>query len=376
MPNDNIKTDNKSIANETSLNGQNLNFSFLPRLEVRQNPPETLRLLVYTCSLIIGCGCAVLVMYWVGIKPTNLIQEISILLFSGTRTIGAILAQTAPLIIAGLATAVAFRANFWNVGLEGQMILGTIFASFVAIHDIGPDSSRLFLMAFAAMLGGIIWIAPAGFLKLRLGINEVITTLLLNYIAFNLLLHLLFGPWKDPVSGFPHSAQFDLVERLPKLGWENLTYALPLAIFLVLLVWWILSFSRVGYLLSFVSSNPTMAKAVGAPVLGLSVTAIIMSGAIGGLTGFAIASGIEFRMTRDFFSGFLFSGVLIAFLAKNHPLGVSVVALFMAILVLLGQSLQVFYQVPFALIQLIQAIFIICVAASEFFLTYRMHWGK
>jgi simple sugar transport system permease protein len=256
------------------------------------------------------------------------------------------------------------------------MILGTIFASFVAIHDIGPDSSRLFLMAFAAMLGGIIWIAPAGFLKLKLGINEVITTLLLNYIAFNFLLHLLFGPWKDPVSGFPHSAQFDLVERLPKLGWENLTYALPLAVFLVLLVWWILSFSRVGYLLSFVSSNPTMAKAVGAPVLGLSITAIIISGAIGGLTGFTIASGIEFRMTRDFFSGFLFSGVLIAFLARNHPLGVSVVALFMAILVLLGQSLQVFYQVPFALIQLIQAIFIICVAASEFFLTYRMHWGK
>ena len=119
-----------------------------------------------------------------------------------------------------------------------------------------------------------------------------------------------------------------------------------------------------------------MAKAVGAPVLGLSITAIIISGAIGGLTGFTIASGIEFRMTRDFFSGFLFSGVLIAFLARNHPLGVSVVALFMAILVLLGQSLQVFYQVPFALIQLIQAIFIICVAASEFFLTYRMHWGK
>jgi ABC-type uncharacterized transport system permease subunit len=117
-----------------------------------------------------------------------------------------------------------------------------------------------------------------------------------------------------------------------------------------------------------------MAKAVGAPVLGLSITAIIMSGAIGGLTGFAIASGLEFRMTRDFFSGFLFSGVLIAFLGRNHPIGVGIVALFMAILVLLGQSLQVFYQVPFALIQLIQAIFIICVAASEFFLTYRMHW--
>ena len=374
MLNKATENNNVPISGKASSSEKKRNLQFIPRLEVRQNSPEWLRLLIYAFSLLVGCVCAVLVMYWAGVNPTDLIQEISILLFSGTRTVGSVLAQTAPLIIAGLATAAAFRANFWNVGLEGQMIVGTIFASFIAIHDIGPASLRLFLMAFAAMLGGIIWIAPAGFLKLKLGINEVITTLLLNYVAFNLLLHLLFGAWKDPVSGFPHSAQFDLVERLPKIGWENLTYALPLAVSLVLLIWWILSFSRVGYLLSFVSSNPSMAKAVGVPVLGLSITAIIMSGAIGGLTGFAIASGLEFRMTRDFFSGFLFSGVLIAFLGRNHPIGVAVVALFMAMLVLLGQSLQVFYQVPFALIQLIQAIFIICVAASEFFLTYRMHW--
>ena len=345
-----------------------------PRLEVRQDFPEWLRFLIYLISLLIGSILAILVMSWAGVKPNDLMNEFSILLFSGTRTWAAVLAQTAPLVIAGLATAIAFRANFWNVGLEGQMILGTIFASFVAINDIGPDSFRLFLMALAAMIGGIIWIAPAGILKFKLGINEVITTLLLNYVAFNLLLHLLFGAWKDPVSGFPHSEQFDLFERLPTLGWENLTFALPLALLFVLIIWWVFSFSRVGYLINFVSSNPSMAKAVGVPVLGLSVVAIIMSGAIGGMTGFVIATGVEFRMTKDFFSGFLFSGVLIAFLGRNHPIGVLVVAVFMALLILLGQSLQVFYQVPFALIQLIQAIFIICVAASEFFLTYRMHW--
>ncbi|MDG1880098.1 MAG: ABC transporter permease [Paracoccaceae bacterium] len=376
MPDKKLEKTDPLFSNALNLNPEKREFQFVPRLEVRQNSPEWLRLVIYALSLLVGCVSAIIVMSWAGVKPDDLIQEISALLFSGTRTIASILAQTAPLVIAGLATAAAFRANFWNVGLEGQMILGTIFASFIAIYDVGPDSIRLLLMALAAMLGGIIWIAPAGFLKLKLGINEVITTLLLNYVAFNLLLHLLFGPWKDPVSGFPHSAQFDQVERLPHLGWENLTYTLPLALLLVLVTWWFFTFSRAGYLINFVKSNPNMAKAVGVPVLGLSITAIIMSGAIGGLTGFAIASGIEFRMTRDFFSGFLFSGVLIAFLGRNNPIGVAVVALFMAMLVLLGQSLQVFYQVPFALIQLIQAIFIICVAASEFFLTYRMHWRK
>ncbi len=351
-------------------------LQIFPRLEVRQDFPNWLRILVYILSLLVGSILAILVMNWAGVKPGELMRELSVLLFSGTRTWAAVLAQTSPLVIAGLATAIAFRANFWNVGLEGQMILGTIFASFIAINDIGPESLRLLIMALAAMIGGIIWIVPAGVLKFKLGINEVITTLLLNYVAFNLLLHLLFGAWKDPISGFPHSEQFDLAERLPSLGWENLTVALPLALLLVLLIWWVFSVSRVGYLISFVSSNPSMAKAVGVPVLGLSVVAIIMSGAIGGMTGFAISTGVEFRMTKDFFSGFLFSGVLIAFLGRNHPIGVLIVAFFMAMLILLGQSLQVFYQVPFALIQLIQAIFIICVAASEFFLNYRMHWRR
>ena len=142
-----------------------------PRLEVRQDFPEWLRFLIYLISLLIGSILAILVMSWAGVKPIDLMNEFSILLFSGTRTWAAVLAQTAPLVIAGLATAIAFRANFWNVGLEGQMILGTIFASFVAINDIGPDSLRLFFMALAAMIGGIIWIAPAGILKFKLGIN-------------------------------------------------------------------------------------------------------------------------------------------------------------------------------------------------------------
>ena len=155
-------------------------LQIFPRLEVRQDFPNWLRILVYILSLLVGSILAILVMNWAGVKPGELMRELSVLLFSGTRTWAAVLAQTSPLVIAGLATAIAFRANFWNVGLEGQMILGTIFASFIAINDIGPEYLRLLIMALAAMIGGIIWIVPAGVLKFKLGINEVITTLLLN----------------------------------------------------------------------------------------------------------------------------------------------------------------------------------------------------
>lgn len=346
----------------------------VPLLEVRQNVSEIQRLVWYGLSLAAATALSVALLAFSGVAPSDLIREIGTVVFSSPRALGSVLAQTAPLLMAGLATAIAFRSNFWNIGLEGQMILGAIFASVVAIYNIGPDSMRLYLMAAAAMAGGMVWVAGPALLKQRLGISEVITTLLLNYVAFNLLLHLLYGPWKDPVSSFPHTEQFDAFERLPMLGWLNLTWTLPLAAILAVLLWWILSFSRVGYLLDLSSSNSEMARAVGVPVAKLTVLAILASGAVGGLTGFSIAAGVEFRMTQDFFTGYLFSGVLIAFLGRNHPLGVVIVAFFMAVLLLVGQSLQVFFQVPSALVQLVQAIFIICVAASEFFLTYRMHW--
>lgn len=346
----------------------------VPLLEPRQSVADRLRVTVYVASLALAVLVSVLLLAGAGVPPGDLVKEIATTAFSSPRALGSVLVQTAPLVVAGLATAIAFRANFWNIGLEGQMILGATFASYVAIHDVGPESTRLLVMALAAALGGMVWIAGPGLLKIKLGVNEVITTLLLNYVAFNLLLHLLYGPWKDPVSAFPHTEQYEVFEKLPQLGWLNLTWALPLAGLLALVLWWVYSFSRLGYLIDLMRSNAPMARAVGVPVLGLSVASILASGAVGGLTGFAISAGIEGRMTQDFFVGYLFSGVLIAFLGRNHPFGVVIIAFFIAVLMLVGQSLQVFFGVPSALVQLVQAIFIICVAASEFFLTYRMHW--
>ena len=309
-------------------------FRLVPLLEPRQRIPERLRVGIYVASLLTATLLSIALLALAGVPPGDLGREIATTAFSSPRALGSVLAQTAPLVVAGLATAIAFRANFWNIGLEGQMILGAIFASSVAIWNIGPETMRLPLMALAACAGGMLWIAGPLVLKLRLGVNEVITTLLLNYVAFNLLLHLLYGPWKDPVSAFPHTEQYAAFERLPMIGWQNLTWALPLSGLLALLLWWIYSASRAGYLVDLMRSNATMARAVGVPVLGLSVASILGSGAVGGLTGFAISAGIEGRMTQDFFVGYLFSGVLIAFLGRTHPIGVVVVAFLMAVLML------------------------------------------
>jgi simple sugar transport system permease protein len=231
-------------------------------------------------------------------------------------------------------------------------------------------------MFLAAALGGLAWIAVPAWLKLKVGINEIISTLLLNYVALNFLLHLLYGSWKDPVSAFPNSEQFDLAERLPDLGWENLTYALPLAIVLAVLCWWLLSISRPGFFMRFASANPKMARAIGIPLGSVVLGSALLSGALSGIAGFAISAGIEYRTTQSFFIGYGFSGILIGFLARNNPLAVVPVALFVAVLFVAGQSLQVFYQIPGAMVQLIQAIIVISVAASDFFIRHRIHWTR
>ena len=133
---------------------------------------------------------------------------------------------------------------------------------------------------------------------------------------------------------------------MPPIGWESVTWALPVALVLAVLCWWLLDISRFGFLARFVDANPRMAAAVGIPIGTVTLTAALLSGAISGIGGFVVSAGIESRLTQSFFLGYTFSGILIAFLARNNPLFAILVAAFVGVLFVAGQSLQVFYQIP------------------------------
>lgn len=341
-------------------------------LEIRGHMPMGRQILVVAAGIVFGLFVSSLLLVASGVGLKGLVNEFVVSIFRSPRNIAAVLAYAAPLAIVGLSAALAFKARFWNIGIEGQVIFGAIGATLVANYDIGPPVTRLLLMALAAAAAGILWIALPVFLKLRLQVNEIISTLLLNYIAFNLLLHMLYGPWKDPQSAFPNSKLYDDFERLSPLGWQNLNLSVPIAVILVLLGAWLLAVSRYGFLLNFVYFNARMARALGVKIVGLTLLFGLASGALSGFAGFIISTGIESRLTQSFFVGYGFSGILIAFLARNNPFAVAFFALLIAVLMVAGQSLQVFYQIPFAMVQLIQAIIVICVAASEFFIHYRL----
>jgi simple sugar transport system permease protein len=339
-------------------------------LELRLEMPFWARGLISTSAVLLGLIISAAILALAGVAPSSLLTE-----FAGTvadpQSLQAVLNQSAPLILVGIAASVAFRARFWNLGLEGQMIMGGIAATAISLGKIGSDDTHLWLMALAAMAAGMAWVAIPLALKFSLRINEIISTLLLNYVAQYALYDLLFGAWKDPADSFPHSAAYSTAERLPVLvGW--LQFGMIVALSIVLLAFWLLQLSRAGFYLRFIHANIVMADRMGVRT-GFIVGAVVLgSGAIAGLAGFVIPSGMEGRLTQGFFEGYGFSGVLIAFLAQSNPLGVGAVAVLVAMLFVVGQSLQIFYQIPFAMVQLIQAIIVMCVAGADFFVRHRL----
>ncbi|MGJ7492620.1 ABC transporter permease [Variovorax sp. ZT4R33] len=341
-------------------------------LELRQQMAWHTQALILAVSLGIGMGVSAAILVAAGVPANELLNEFVLQTLFDTQSLQAVLFQAAPMILVGIAASMAFRARFWNLGLEGQMIWGAIGATAISFFDVGPAALRLPLMLVMAMALGLLWALAPALLKLKLGVNEIISSLMLNYIASNFLLHLVYGAWKDPKDAFPYSPQFRAFERLPEWFGNVSTAAIGLALVVAGLAWWFVGISRAGLYLRFVDANPRMADAVGVPVRRMILAAVLLSGALSGIAGFVVVAGQEGRLTQGFFAGYGFSGILIAFLARNNPLAATVVAVLVAALFVAGRNLQVFYQIPFSMVQLIQAIVVICVASSDFFIRHRI----
>ena len=345
-------------------------------LEVRQSIGKIKHAGFIALSLAIGLGISVAILVFAGVEPANIFEEFIVLTFFDRLGLSSVLIECSPLILVGLSAAVAFRVNFWNIGIEGQFFWGAIGATIIAIFDVGPPSMRIGLMLIFSLAGGFLWVAPPALLKIRLGVNEVISTLLLNYVAYLFVLNQVYGAWQDKKERFPHSEAFDAVERLPMIGWEKVHIGLVFSVIAVAVVWWVMQKSRLGVYMRFVGTNPQMALAAGIPV-GLTVfVAVGLSGALSGAAGFVMAAAQEHRLTGTMAAGYGFSGIMIAFLARNNPGAVLVVAFLIGGLFAAGQSVKVFYSLPQALVSLNQAIIVMCVAASDFLVRYRVRWAR
>lgn len=241
--------------------------------------------------------------------------------------------RATPLIFTGLAVAVAFRAKLWNIGAEAQLYGGAIVTVLLGTGTLHlPSLLLLPVIAIAAMLAGALILLGPVLMKTRLGVDEVVTTLLFNFIMLLFVSYLLEGPMKDPMGmGWPKSPALEKAARLPRLvEGLRLHFGFALAILAAIAVWVIQTRTTLGYEIRAVGLNAEAARFSGIPVGKVMVKTALLSGGLAALAGFSEVAGLKGNLTLDLSPGFGYTGIIVAMLALLNPLGVVVSAIFVA----------------------------------------------
>ena len=298
-----------------------------------------------------------------GVNPIAAYQEMFSAMFRSGSSVST-LSKATPIVLAALAVAVPARAGLINVGGEGQLVLGGVAAAGVVIWfgDTIPSGALLVIMFVAAAVAGALWAGIAGGLREGLGINEAVTTLLLNYVAIDLMGFLIYDSWKDTAgSGQPLTAAIPVELRLPLIGTTGLHAGVVIAVIATAVVWAVLRYTTWGFRLRVVGGNPEAARRAGYKVGSLMLGAMLVGGALAGLGGFTQLAGTEFKLRPGFLLQYGYIGFLASWLARHHPVRVAIAAVVLAALTIAGDSLQLDSGLPAASVNILMALVLLAV---------------
>ncbi len=344
-----------------------------------------LQLLTPVLAIGFGAALASLIILAIGKNPLTVYAVMIQFGLTRSDSLISILFKATPLILAGLAVAVSFRASLWNIGVEGQYYLGAFCAAYVGFAVRGlPAFVHLPLALLAAILGGVAWALVPIVLKLRRGAHEVITTIMMNYIASAVILYLIADIFRDPSqAGTPRVRTPELLAtaRVPSVapllhtlgveipGLDRLNWLLPGAILLCVTLAFLFSRTRFGYEVRAVALNPEAAEAAGIRNRRVQFLMFLLSGGIAGLVGLNDVLGNFGYLDIDFPKGLGFLGISVALVARNHPVGLILAALLFGFLDRGAQGVQFFSQVPKEVIVILQAAIILAIVVAYELLT-------
>lgn len=279
---------------------------------------------------------------------------------------GTTLVKLSPIMLAGLAVVIPLRAGLFNVGAEGQIYLGALFSSMAALYL--PEMVwplHLALAVGAGMIGGALWALIPALLKAYRGINEVIVTLLLNYVGIHLVSFAAGGPMMEPGAPYPYSPEISSSLFLPLIllptdAHAGVLVGLVLAVFL----YWAMRYTSFGFALNTVGHNPQAAQYAGIAVKRQMIIAMVIGGALAGLAGTFEVLGVKYRLFQNFSNGYGFDGIVVAFMAAANPILVPIAALFLSGLKAGAQLMQRATGVESTVIDAIQGLVVMFVAAS------------
>ncbi|HPH97232.1 MAG TPA: ABC transporter permease [Anaerolineaceae bacterium] len=289
------------------------------------------------------------------------------------------LQKATPILLVTLACILAFRMRIWNIGAEGQFFLGAWGASLIVLLPVLPEDSPSWLfylvMALSGMFFGALWGFVPGFLKAKFQVNEIITTLMMNYIAISWNNYFIFSVWSE--GGFQMTRMFPKNAWLPRLGdfaaqipfFRGMTTHMGLLVGIVaaVVIWYILFRSPWGYEIRLIGDNPKAAKYAGISITRNTVLVMMLSGALAGLAGMSEISGTVHRLQGAISPGYGFTGVIVAWLAKLNPFAAILASILFGALILAGREIQ-----PSGIPKMIQGVILVCLIASDFFMRYNI----
>ena len=287
------------------------------------------------------------------------------------------LTRATPLVFTGLAVAVAFRAKLWNIGAEAQLYAGAILTVVLGTGALPlPAIILLPLIAiFAALAGAMLLLGPA-VLKVRFGVDEVVTTLLLNFVMLLFVSMLLEGVLKDPTGlGWPQSQKLIADARLPRIvTGRRLHYGFVLALVSAIAVWIVMKKTTLGYEMRAVGHNPEAARFAGMPVNRILLKAALISGGLAALGGFSEVAGLKGNLSLDLSPGFGYSGIVVAMLAMLNPLGVVVAAIFVAGIFVGADAMSRTAGVPSYIANVMVATALLTMVTAIMLTRFRVRW--
>jgi ABC-type uncharacterized transport system permease subunit len=347
------------------------------RIVKRQEPLGWSSFFVLLAAILISLVLSGLILYIRGTPPLEGIYILFKGAFGSRYAFEDSLIKATPIFLCSLGVAVAFRLRVWNIGAEGQFALGAVGATWVAL--MLPDAPSYLVLPgmviMAAIFGGFWGFIPA-VLRQKLKTNEIIVTLMMNYIAILILDYLVYGAWKDPASfGFPMTPEFTGVAIVGKIGSSNFSWGLVHCVILGLTFWVFMSYTRIGFEIKASGDNVRAARYAGIPYDRLVMIVMAISGALAGWAGFLEASSTVNRLQPSIMAGYGYTAIVVAWLARLNPLYIGIAAFMLAGLRVGVEGLQLDLQVPAAFGGIIEGLILLTVLAGGLFSHYKIVFG-
>jgi general nucleoside transport system permease protein len=295
--------------------------------------------------------------------------------FGSFLSFSEVLVKATPLTFTGLAVAVAAMMMLWNIGAEGQLVWGGIFAAGTALYILPGTPALLLVPAIigAAALGGMCWALIPGVLKARFNVNEILTTLLLNYVAIIYMEHLFYGPWRDPAGfGFPGTAQLPEAAHLVRFLGTRIHLGFPIAILASICLFFFVNKSSWGYQVRVIGKEQKAARYAGFHVTGKTLSVMALSGALAGIAGMAEVCGIHYRLQTGLAVGYGYDGIIVAWLAGLNPLLVPFTAALLGALFVGGEQLQTVLGLPSTISLILEAALLFGLFAGQAMIRYTI----